>query len=249
MLRRPIVLASLFAFVETILFLSFPGAFHIIFPCAVLLLALCIFICIIKGRKEFLLVFIPTIVICTLFPYFSFLKYEKASSEFVSKFKDNPQTEYTATVEDCKNYSSYTQFFVNINAADGKTLDYPIKARVGCYSPIYLDKGDTIFFAGTPINVSEIENDTFNTTNYLKGKKIFLDFPACTVSSSLSGKPSLISSLRSYTRKTVYRYVDINMDFETASVCYAMFTGEKDSIPSEIKESCTESGLAPILCV
>ena len=250
MLRRPIVLAALLAFVETVLVLSFPEHFEFILPGAVLLLILCVFVSVKMHRKEFLIIFIPAIVICTLFPYATFAKYEKASYELVSDMQNSTEAEYTAIVDECKTYSSYSQLFVKLNCIDGKKLDYPLKARLGCYSPLYLEKGDTITFKGKPVRVTELENDTFDTTSYLRSKKIFIDFPACSVTSTSFGDyTSPISHLRSYTKKVIYRYVDQDMEFKTSSLCFAMFTGDKDFIPSEIKESFSESGLTHILCV
>lgn len=250
MLRRPIVLAALIAIFEIVFVLTLPEHYTTFIFFALLLLGASIFACIKAKKKEVLLLLIPTIVLCAVFPYFTFNKYEKASMDLVADLQKEQTPEFVATVDECKTYSSYSQIFVSIKDAGGKKLEYPLKARVGCFSPLYLDKGDTLVFTGNPISVSEIENDDFDTTSYLKSKKVFIDIPSCSViSSSGSTETSLISSLRNYTRKVIYKYVDRDMEFKTASLCYAMFAGDKNSIPKEIKDSFSESGLSHILCV
>ena len=250
MLRRPIVPLAVFVFILIYLILGFPQYFYEF-------LAICLILCpifaiILVKRKEYVLLalVIPVILLSAFIARHSFIKYEQASNEVISELKDKNNVRFSAIVNDCGNYTKYSVVNAKLLTADGKELETPLNARMSCFSGYVFSEGDTVVFDGTPISVSEIESDGFDTQSHLKSKKTFIEFPSVSVISASPGKNrSVFSRLRSFTQEQIYKYVRKDYDFNAASVCYAVFAGDRNNIPKQIRRSFSQSGLTHLLCV
>lgn len=251
MLRRPIVLTSIISFIEIFLILAFPQYFIHILAGSLLFSGVCILFCSKKKRVVVIILLVSAVIISAASSYFSYVRYEKKAVNLLGSWQDKKDTQYTAVVDECKVYSSYSQIFATITSVDGIPVSTPLKASLGCYSGYQLDEGDNVVFSGNPISVFELDNNDFDTTSYLRSKEIFIDFPSVTItesSPSSEGIP-LLSRLRKYTKDIIFRYIPQHYNFDTAAVSYAMFAGDRHLIPADIKETFSVCGLSHILCV
>lgn len=251
MLRRPIVLASTISFAEIFLILAFPQYSILILGSCLILSGISLFLCAKEKRLIVLILLSASVIISAASSYFSYVSYEKTAENLLDSWQDKKDTKYAAVVDECKVYSSYSQIFATVTSVDGVPVSTPLKARLGCYSGYQLEDGDVIVFSGKPISVFELDNDDFNTTSYLRSKKIFIDFPSASITESFpssEGAP-LLSKLRKYTKDIIFRYIPQDYNFDTASVSYAMFAGDRHFIPADIKETFSVCGLSHILCV
>ncbi len=248
-MRRPIVLLATAAFAETLLVLLFPGAFLIIICAVVLILALCIAL-LIRQKKKFLIIPVAAVTLISLVnPYIAYIRKEKSAEEFL-KTLSGTDSQYTATVTQCNVYSSYAQIFADLVSVDGKPTDTKHKVRIACFSRSKLDVGDTIVFTSNPLSLSEIKEDSFDTSTHLRSKQVFIDFPSATLISSSNGDSfSLFDSLRNYSRNTIYRFLPSQTNYDTADVCFAMFAGSRDYLSEQVKNTFSECGLTHLLCV
>lgn len=250
MLRRPIVLAATVAFIQINLILAFPQYITYIIVGTLAFTVFFLPFCIKARTCTVLLVLLPTIIVCASTSYFSFTRFENTSEKLITSLQSSEDTKYTAIVDECRTYSSYSQIFVTLENSESNKFNIPLRARLNCYSGYSLEKGDKVVFQGTPISVTQIENDGFDTTNYLRSKRIFIDFPSASIIESFpSDKTSLLSELQKYTRQAISKYVRQDYDFDAAYVCYAIFAGDQNLIPKDIKDSFSECGLTHILCV
>lgn len=250
MLRRPAVLCAVIAFIQTSICLAFPEAFLPLFILSLILCGISFPVCAKTKNYIILLMIIPSLLFSVIIPHHMYTKYEKSSLSLVERLREKENRQYTAVVTECRSYSSYSQIFAEITAVEDTPLPSPLNARLGCYSGYSLSVGDTFIFEGTPTSVYETQNDNFDTTSYLRSKMVFADFPSVSIISSFpSEKASFLQSLREYTKNVIYRYIPQNYNYETASVCHAMFAGDRNHIPKDIKNDFSKCGLTHILCV
>ncbi len=250
MLRRPLVLSAVLAFIEISLVLRFPQYFSAALATGFVLSLILAFICIRKRELVVLSVMVPVLLLSAVIPYYAYTKYEKPSNELILSLKDEQQPRFGAVIDECKNYDAYSLVFATIYTANDKRLKTPLGARMGCYSGYVFSEGDTVIFEGTPTQLSDIETNIFDTQSYLKAKEIFIDFPSISVTASgVSRNTSVLSKFRNYTKDIIYKYIRTDYSFDTAAVCHAVFSGDSNYIPKEIKSTFSECGLTHILCV
>jgi len=250
MKKRPVVLISALCLSITYAVLLLPAVFVYIFSALLVGAVLCSGFFLSKKQLPVYCIFAAIVVLSALNPYLRYMHLEKPSTDFTENVKLKENAVYTATVDECRTYPSFSQMFVTITSVDGEEIKPSPKARLGCYSRAKLDTGDTVVFSGSPIELSEIEETDFDTSTYLRSKCIFMDFPSVTLISSSPAKSTpLLTRLSNYTQNIIYKFIPENYNYDTASVCLAMFTGNRDSISSDIKESFSESGITHILCV
>ena len=250
MLRHPIILLALAAFFEASAVLLFPGCFYLII--ALVLTAVIVFIALGIGKNSISL----TLTVCAILifsavnPYVSYIRNEKAAQSFVQEHKNSEDTEFVAVVTECNTHQLYTQIFARLVAADRKPLEKHYKIRIGSFSSTYLSKGDIVVFKGIPLSLSEIPDDGFNTSAYLRGRSVFIDFPNTGITSSYPGNRfSLIEFLRSYTRFTIYRYFPRQVNSDNKGLSLALFMGQKDVLSKNIKRTFSECSLTHLVCV
>lgn len=247
---RPLIFLSAFSFAETLFVLLFPGKFSVIITAIIALIAIFCFFLIKKKHYFFCLFFSLIFVFSALNPYLRYLNIEKNSQELIVKYNDKKDTVYTASVEECRTYSSFSHIFVTLKTADGNDIGFSPKARLGCFSGEKLSENDIIVFSGIPQSIYDIKTDDFDTATYLRGKEVFIDFPSVNViSSSPAEKAPFFQRLRDYTSNVFFRFIPQNHNFEASSVCFAMFAGDKTLIPDDISDNFSRSGLTHILCV
>ena len=203
-------------------------------------------------KKEYISAILCTLLLIfsCLNPYFLLNGKENAAKELFLEIKDEKDIIYTAEVLDFNDYGSYSTSFGILTHKNGKKLDTPFKVRLGSHSDSVLEKGDVITFKGKGQFSRDVRSDDFNTALYLRSKSAFLDFSSAEIlSSERSEKVDILSNLRKHTRKTFYRYIPKGFDFGAVSVCYAMFTGDKDYVSRDLSLAFRDSGLSHLLCV
>ena len=248
-MRRPIVLLAATAFAETLLVLLFPRAFWGIICAILLILSLSVAI-LIRQKKKFLIIPVAAVMLISFVnPYIAYIRKEKSAEEFLKNLSDT-DSQYTATVTQCNVYSSYAQIFADLVSVDGNRTETKHKVRISCFSRSKLERGDTIVFTANPLSLSEISEDGFDTSTYLRSKQVFIDFPSATLISSSNGSSfSPFDYLRDYSLNTIYRFLPSQTNYDTADVCFAMFAGSRDYLSDEIKNTFSECGLTHLLCV
>ncbi len=243
MLKRPIVLVSAAVFVKIFFILKFPASilFVLLFDAALSVLLL-----IISAKTRY---FSTVAVLCilslasTFITGYTYKANEIKAEKYCKALIESDITKHTARVYEFHSYGSYAVAFVTLDNTD-------INARLGTYSGVSLVSGDEIVFEGKPVFVTQLENDGFNTRDYLRSKRVFMEFPsAAIISSSDGGKESLLYKMRSYTKSIIYGSVPHGQNYDTAAFCYAVFAGDKNLLPEEMKRSFSRCGLTHILCV
>ena len=234
----------------TLCVLLFPS-FFLITAIASLLILVLLSLLFIKDKKQILIIPAAIILIFSVLnPYFSYIEKEVNAQKLVTNLSDKKDTVYTASVTDCKVYNSYSQVFAVLTKIDGKKQSDEYKIRLGSFSRDRFYKGDIITFTGTPRTVSQIEIKDFNTPLYLRSQNVFIDFPYTNISnSSKSQSKSIFIKLRDYAKDAIYKFVPKDYDFNTADVCFAMFSGDRDGLSDDVKGIFRQSGLTHILCV
>ena len=248
--KRPLVLLSVLVFAEIYLVLKNPDAFAYILAFDLILSAAMLAVSV-KAKS------LPVaLVICLLllFPLFTtsriYTKSELSAEQFTKSCQETEVSEFEARVDTFNSYGTYAQVFVTLTKAGETNIDLPFKARLGTYSGTQLSKGELIVFEGTPTFVSEVENNGFNTRDYLRSKKVFIDFPSVSVISSSSGESAgFLETLRAYTKNVIYKYIPSGDETDTAAFCYAIFAGDKQLLPQEMSDNFSKCGLTHILCV
>ncbi len=248
--KTPSALAALICIAETFVILIEPSLFPVI--CILSAISAIIFFALFFKKKRFgaAVLFSFIILFCCANPYRIYITQEKTALSFTEQYKEYDNTVFDAVVYECQNYSSFSLIDVKITAAGGASLSSPIKARIGSYTAESFIKGDRLSFKGKPVPLDELEQEDFDTETYLRSKRTFVSFPYVTILSSHAvGKPDLFTSLRAYTKNTLYKYLSRNYDYDSSAVSYAMIAGDKEYIPSSVKEDFRFSGLTHILCV
>lgn len=250
MKRRPIVFLSALVFATIYFVLGFPKAFPITVAAFICISIVLSFFLIRKKQYILLLIFVPVVLLSCFNPYLQYINKEKSANEFVADIRQEKEAVFTATVKECRTYSSYSQIFVLLDSVNGKPLEKHHAARLGCYSGARLDKNDTISFSGSPMMLCEMDKSEFDTSTYLRSKSVFISFPSVTLISSSPAKHTpFLLHLRRYTKDIIYTFLPRNYNYDSSSVAYAMFAGDSGFLPDEIKEQVSDSGLTHILCV
>ncbi len=247
--RIPVFISSIIV-VFTFLILSLPHRFPILLILSTVI-SICVFF-VLARKKQYVaaILFAALILVSSVNTFCRYTGEELYAEKFIDTVSQNPESEYTAVISNVRNYGAYSIIFADIVSFDGNVLKTPVRSRLGCYSAGELLNGDTLVFTGTPKKLDEIENDGFNTKNYLRSKNVFCEFENISViSSSASAKQSLISSFRKHMEKSIYTYIPDSFSKEASSVCYAMFSGDKDTVSKETADVFKKSGLTHILCV
>lgn len=249
MQARPLVLLSAAAYLQIYLILKFPVTFGYILIFDIVLSAL-VLISSAKARSfSSAVVLCASLLISCLVTYHAYNTSEPFAKSLVGTY-GKEGTRFEATVDSFSSYGAYAQVFVTLTKADGNDIPKAARARLGTYSGAQLIKGDKIVFEGSPVYVSELENEDFNTRDYLRSRNVFIDFPSASItSSSLTGKAGLLDRLKGYTRSIIYRYIPQNNNYDSAAFCYAVFAGDKNLLPEALKDSFSKCGLTHILCV
>ena len=147
-MRRPIILLSITAFLQTLFILVFPNMFPIAISLMILLLTF--FVILFIGKRKYILI-IPTaliLIFASLNPYFAYLKNEKKAQDFALSLSDSKDVEYSATVTECNVYSSYSQIFANLTKVGQNELDKSYRIRITSFNKTPLEKGDKILDLG-----------------------------------------------------------------------------------------------------
>ena len=204
---RPLVFLSAFSFAEILSVLLFPHKFWVIFTAILIFTVTLSLFLICKKQYLFCIFFSAIIVFSALNPYLSYTNSEMRAGEFIESMRGKKDIIYTATVEECRTYSSYSQIYVKLISANGTGLEFSPRARLGCFTGEKLSKGDKVIFSGAPQSVYDTKNDGFDTSMYLRSKKVFVVFPSIElISSSASESTPFFSRLKDYTEKIFFRY-------------------------------------------
>lgn len=246
--KRHLVLTSLIAIVFHFILLIYPQYFTFLF-CTALAISLIVFVIFFFKRKYlYAVLFIFLILFSVINPYRIYVNEELKAHQIALRYQDS-KMHCVATVTDSRHYNSYSVIFADITQIDGESTEKAIPARIGSYTAQGIMSGDKIEIEGYVQKSSDIVSPDFDTASYLRSKRIFIDIYSASVISSSSGKQSVLSKMRLFSRDMIYSYVSRNFDYETASVCYAMFAGDKDYVSPDTEESFRKSGLTHILCV
>ena len=249
-MRRPIVILSVCVFAITLFVLLFPSLFYTAVTGVLLISCLLAVLFVIYKKKLLILPAVILLMFSAINPYMSYIKTEKTAQQLVREVSQNKETVFTATVEECNVYETYSQIFAYLTEIDGVKPGQQYKIRIGGFNREKLDKGTTITFQGLPQDLSQIKVKDFNTPLYLRSRNIFIDFPYATiVSSSKPLRKSLTVSAKDYTRDVIYRFVPDDYSFDTADLCFSIFAGDKDTLSGDVKKIFRKSGLTHILCV
>lgn len=247
-IKRPIVLLSVLVFSLTVSTLLFPNTFAAILIASLILASFFFIFYFKKKRFAYSAFFVFVILFSVLHSYAEFTKGELYANKIAERY-NSKEVLCTAKAVDCRHYSSYSVLFVEIQSIDSETLSTPVKARVSSYTAGSLEDGDIVKFSGKMTKVSDVECDGFDTVSYLRAKKTFLDFPSALIVSSSIGESDILSSAQKYAKSILYKYIPQGQSFDTSSVAHAIFSGDKDCTPSEIRESFKRSGIMHLLCV
>ncbi len=241
--KRPIVLLSAIVFIKIYFILKFPSLFlYVLLFDAVFSALLLLFS---AGTKRFFAIAVLCILslASTLITGYTYRTDELKAKNYCKSLIESNITEYTAKVYEFHSYGTYAVAFVTLDGTN-------IKARLGTYSGANLVSDDEIVFEGKPVFVTEVENDSFNTRDYLRSKRVFIEFPSAAIISSFDGgKTSFLHKLRNYTKSIIYSYIPRGQNYDTAAFCYAVFAGDKNLLPEDMKRSFSRCGLTHILCV
>lgn len=247
--KKYLVLLSLISLAEMFAVLVFPNRFYAVFAISCVL-AILSFLCFFT-KKQFgpAILFSFIILLSAVNPYKAYVNKELDAGRLILRYSDR-EVSCSAKITDSHHYSSYSVLFANLNSVDGEKLSKTYPVRISSYTAASIADGDIIEFTGKLIPLSLIEEDEFDTSTYLKGKNVFIDIPsAVIVSSKPPERVSLLMQLRNYTKNIIYKYTRNSYDYNSASVSYAMFAGDKDYISDDIKEAFAASGTTHVLCV
>jgi len=241
--KRAVVLLSAIVFIKIYCILKFPSLLLLILLFDASLSALLLIFSAKTSYFPAVTVLCVVSLLSSLITGYSYKTNEHRAENYFKNLIESDNTEYTASVDEFHSYGAYAVAFVTLNDTD-------IRARLGTYSGANLLSGDEIVFEGRPVFVTEVENNSFNTRDYLRSRRVFIDFPSATIISSLdSGKTNILNKLRNYTKSTIYNHIPQNQNYDTASFCYAVFAGDKNLLPEDMKRSFSRCGLTHILCV
>ena len=212
--QRHLVFLSLFSILEILAVLTFPKAFVMIFIAGVITAAI-FFVTYFKKRMYLPAVFFAFILLFSCInPYRIYLSSERSVEALIDSY-DGKEVECSAVINDCRNYGSYSAIIARIYSIDGKILDKPFDARLESFTGAALSNGDKIVFSACAEKLSNIEEDTFDTSTYLRSKKVFAYFPSAVIlSSSSAQKQPFLSKLKDYTKEIIYKYVPKDFNFE-----------------------------------
>ena len=248
-LKRPVVLLSLISLFEALIILTNPDLI-------IWVLCICSVLCVLSfiyffRKKELASAFVFSFIIifAAINPYLSYTNNEKKAEKLIEEYKENTPGTFCAKVSRCNNYGQYSTIYATLEYADKTPVKSRPNIRMSCFSGEAFDEGDLVVFEGTPIYLSEIKEDVFDTSSHLRSKYVFMDFPSVSVISSTGGKGDIFRSLRKYTRSVIYSYLPDAYNFEGAAVTYAMFAGETASLSQSINEDFRKSGTTHVICV
>ncbi len=248
-LRRPAVLITLFSIIEILtIILNFKYA-HIILVFSVIFGA--VFSFVMFGKDRFIAIICTLMIILPALSTVIAYNSKLLPAKRVVKLSENaPDTIFTANVYDHNSYGIYNVSFVKITHIDGERLSSKIKARVCSFGTGVIKDNAVIKFSGVPTYVSDIENDSFNSSLYLFGKGAFLEFENASITDAVPGKSSdVFSSLRNITKSIIYKYVGMANENNEASLSYAIFAGDSSYISNNVQTAFYKSGTIHILCV
>lgn len=249
MLKRPIVLLALISLIETFIVLTKPEWFLWVL-CICLIPSILSFISLFrKNELASAFIFSFVIILSAVNPYLSYINNEKKSEALIKEYKENENNTFCARVTRCNNYGQYSSIYATLEHANGVSVKSKPNIRLSCFSGDILNEGDLIIFEGTPIYLSEIQEDIFDTSSHLRSKYVFMDFPSVTILSSTGTNPDIFQYLRRYTRDVIYSYLPVDYNFESASVTYAMFSGDTAKLSQSINEDFRRSGTTHVICV
>ncbi len=251
LISKPLVFSGLMVCIGAFLTLLYPSKFNIIF--AIFLAAALVVISVLIYKSKF--IFIPFVLLTIIFgciiPFSAHLKHEIPSQKFAEKFSGETHI-YTANV-DSSSYSSsssYSTFFVTLTHIDEKELSHTPKARITCFSGDFAKRGDKIQFSGICDDISNLDTSEFDTQNYLRSKKVFINFATAEIlSSQKSGHGTFLSRLSNLIESSLFKNIPENYNYDSVYVAKALLLGDKSSLTKPLKDSFRAAGLSHILCV
>lgn len=245
--KRPLVLISAISLLQIFLILAFPQHFPYILTASITVSAFVLVFFITKRRVAFAVIFCSALLLCVFMARFVYVQKELSAENFVENAKED--SIYTAVTTKIEKYGSYSSIYATLFEEDGKPVKNH-KIKLSSYSGDGLLCGDIICFTGTPEKASEIPREDFDTASYLRSKNIFIHFTRTEIVSSSPGeRMSFSARLRDYTRNVFYKFIPKKYNYTEAQVAYAMFSGDRAYIPSQIKSDFRQSGISHILCV
>lgn len=155
--------------------------------------------------------------------------------------KINPETTYavSGTVSEKTVYENYTYVVLDGVHINGKSEKYKLSVRY-YGTGVYFDDGYKLYF-----NANLTRNDIFAYGNFNNNAVKNIKF-TCSANEILAEyKFNLFSEIRALLRSTLYD----NLSFSTASVCYAMMTGNTGDMETDALQSFRYGGVAHIFAV
>ena len=110
-MRRPIVILSACVFAITLFVLLFPSLFYMAVTGVLLISCLLAVLFVIYKKKLLILPAVILLMFSAINPYMSYIKTEKTAQQLVREVSQNKETVFTATVEECNVYETYSQIF------------------------------------------------------------------------------------------------------------------------------------------
>ncbi len=245
--ERPIITAGTCVILFTFLILKFSLPFVPVFLAASAFIGALIFI----YRNNFFNLFLcaGSVVLSIAISYTALITLQMPSQKLLTEL--DGQHTFKAKVTDFCGSSKYTSIELILLEADSRKFTHSYRAKASIFGEERVRQGDIIEFSATPESFYDTEaDDGFDNGDYLRSKKIFINFPSIKITDvTINKNPSLILRLREYIDGVYTEFLSRNYNYTYSQISTALVTGQKDSLDKEIKDSFRKSGILHLLCV